>query len=301
MRLYRAIQQFSNKNYVRDWFAKIKWPRGCIKCPDCNGREVEPYNHPSMPYRCTNCWKPISLKVGTIMQRSSIPLHKWTATVAYDLVNPTGITISSLRQKIKISRNSARSLLNQVRALMVNNSLSEEFSTGTYFRLNLIHYDVRPTKIHNRTIKLNSQPNSTKVVVVCITASNSDKIRVKTVPKEKLATISELITKILPDRAAIFTDQTLMDKGLIPKKYTVRKEEEFDEYEKAKLKAVGQFTNEVVKGAAVELEGGFKSMYHKMTFEQLDLYVQVFAGRWNIRHLPFEEQMKIIFSKMVIK
>ena len=301
MRLYGAIQEFSDKNYVTDWFARIKWPLGCIKCPDCNGSKVKPYNHPYMPYRCTNCWKSISLKIGTIMQRSSIPLHKWTATVAYDLINPTGITISSLRQKIKISRNSARSLLKQVRALMVNNSLSKEFSLGTYFRLNLIHYDVRPTKIHNKTITLNSQTNSTKVVVVCITSSNSDQIWVKTVPKEKLATISETLTKILPDRAVIFTDQTLINEGLIPQKFHVRKEAEFDVYEKAKLKAVGQFTNDVVKGAAVELEGGFKSMYHKMTFEQLDLYVKVFAGRWNIRHLPFEEQMKTIFSKMVEK
>ena len=197
MRLYKLIQQFNNENFVNEWLAQIKWPRGEIKCPDCDGLNINPYNHPTMPYRCAKCRKPFSLKFGTKLQRSSIPLHKWTSTVVQDLINPSGVTISKLCQKIKVSRNSARSLLDQVRALMVTKGHPKEFLSETYFRLNLIHYDVKPTKIRNKTINLNSQSTSTRVGVVCITAFNSDKIWVETLPLEKLATISETITKII--------------------------------------------------------------------------------------------------------
>ena len=127
------------------------------------------------------------------------------------------------------------------------------------------------------------------------------KLNCETAPLDKLATISETITNIVPDDAAIFADQSIMNEGLIPKKFKVRNEIEFDEFEEAKLKEVGQFANASVKGTTVELKNGIKSVYHKMTFEQLDLYVKAFAGRWNMRHLPLEEQMKIIFSKMVKK
>ena len=301
MHLLTIFEQFSNKSFVDQWFAEIKWPRGKIKCPVCNGQKIKNYNHPAMPYRCIKCRKPISLKFDTKIQRSCIPLHIWTATGAHDLINPAGISVTQLSHELKISQNSARSLLNQIRKLMVANRVPKEFETGKMFRLDLMYYMGKKFQNLTKFESSQKQADSTEFVVVCITEFSSDKIWVETLPKENLASISDTIEKILPADAIIFTDQSINDLGLKPKKYRLQKQIEYEDLEIARQKRVGQDLGNYIKSAGIELECGIKKVYHKMTIEQLDNYARVFAGRWNLRHLPLENQMRIIFSKVIRK
>ena len=83
-----------------------------------------------MSYRCIKCRKPFSLKFGTKIQRSCIPLHIWTAAGAHDLINPSGISVTQLSKELKITQNSARLLLCQIRELMMTNGVPKEFETG---------------------------------------------------------------------------------------------------------------------------------------------------------------------------
>ena len=301
MHLLSIFEQFADKNFANEWFTEVKWPRGKIKCPACKGQKIKDYKHPSMPYRCMKCRKPISLKFGTKMQRSSIPLHIWTAAGAHDLINSSGISVTHLCQELKITQNSARLLLNQIRELIATNGVPQEFETGKMFRLDLIHYKGIESKNRTKSKRSKNQVSSDEFAVVCITEYSSDKIWVKTLPKEELATIGVSIEKVIPDGEIIFTDQSLNDLGLESKKYTFQNQKEYEDLEKARQKRVGQDPENKIKSAGSELEFGIKKVYHKMTMKQLDNYAKVFAGRWNLRHLSLDDQMKIIFSKMVCK
>ena len=59
---------------------------------------------------------------------------------------------------------------------------------------------------------------------------------------------------------------------------------------------LGKNVNYYTKLTRSELENGFCKVYHQVTFNQLDLYVRAFAGRWNIQEWDFEKQIQYIFS-----
>ena len=301
MHKFNILAQFSNEDFANQWFTEIKWPRGKIKCPECNSQKIKSFNHPSMPYRCGICRKPISLKFGTKMHKSSAPLHIWTAVVAHDLILPTGTTVTNLSQELKTNQNTIRSLLNQIRKELVDDGYPIEFETGKLFRLNTIHYNVQESGKPTVKNDSNKQCGSTEMVVVCITEFNSDKIWVETLPKEKIGTIKLTIEKMLPEGAMIFADQDLYDQGFIPEKFSFHIKSGYDDMEEARLKKLGQNSGNYLMGANVELESGIEKAYHRMTKEKLTNYVNEFAGRWNLRHLPLEKQMKIIFTKLARK
>ena len=298
MHKFNVLAQFSNEDFVNQWFTEIKWSRGKIKCPECKSQRIKSFNHPSMPYRCGICRKPISLKFGTKMHRSSAPLQLWTAAVAHDLILPTGTTITQLSNELNANQNTIRSLLNQIRKELVSDGYPIEFETGKLFRLNAISYNVQEYGKSIVKNDSNKQCDSTEMVVVCITEFNSDKIWVETLPKEKIGTIKLTIEKMLPEGAMIFADQDLFDQGLISEKFSFHVQSGYDDLEVARQKKLGQKSENNLMGANVELESGIKNVYHRMTKEKLTNYANEFAGRWNLRHLPLEKQVEIIFSKL---
>ncbi len=298
MHIYNILNQFSDKHFTEEWFTKIKWENGKVKCPNCESLNVKDYKHPSMQYRCNICRKPISLKYGTKMHGSRAPLHIWTNAVAHDLINPYGISITHLSDELKISQNTTRSILNQSRKVLVSEDYPDEFIRGKHFRFNLIHHEVLLPNKHFKTKSSKKLFNSADYIVVCITEFNSDKIWVKTLPKKKFATIAKSIEKILPERAFIFANQSLFEQGIISKKFKLRDELAYDQMEIARLKKFG-FDNDInVKSAGAELQNGLLKVYHKMIEEHFTYYVKVFAGRWNIRHLTLEKQMESVFTKL---
>jgi len=71
---------FHDDEAARKNLESIRWPRGPF-CPHCgethNVRRMEGKSHqPGMCY-CRECRKKFTVTVGTVMERSYIPLHKW--------------------------------------------------------------------------------------------------------------------------------------------------------------------------------------------------------------------------------
>ena len=127
-----------------------------------------------MPYRCKRYQKPLSLKFGTKIQRSLVPLHKWAAASTHDLIKPSEILVTRLSLELRISENCAQSLLNKIRKSMMTDNVPNEFKVGKVFRLEFIHYKGIESTNRIKTKRLKNQVDSAEFVVVCITEFNSD-------------------------------------------------------------------------------------------------------------------------------
>ncbi len=66
------------------YFESLRWPNG-IRYPYCGSDNVAHCQSP-MPHRCRDCRKHFSVRVGTILQSSKLPLQKWLLAI-YILVN----------------------------------------------------------------------------------------------------------------------------------------------------------------------------------------------------------------------
>ena len=71
---------FNDEDAARKYFEGIRWPNGAV-CPHCGvvGEATELKGKATRPgvYKCNACKKQFTATVGTVYERSHIPLHKW--------------------------------------------------------------------------------------------------------------------------------------------------------------------------------------------------------------------------------
>ena len=71
---------FTDEEAARRHFEALRWPDG-PECPHCGtiGEAAELQGKSTRPgvYKCRACRKPFTATIGTVYERSHIPLHKW--------------------------------------------------------------------------------------------------------------------------------------------------------------------------------------------------------------------------------
>jgi transposase-like protein len=71
---------FNDEEAARAHFQRLRWPDGPV-CPHCGvvGDATELRGKSTRPgvYKCKACRKPFTATIGTLYERSHIPLHKW--------------------------------------------------------------------------------------------------------------------------------------------------------------------------------------------------------------------------------
>ena len=71
-----AIRHYSNPQTCIDEVAAVKWPSGQAVCPRCDSKRAT-YLSTRLLWKCKDCKKQFSVKVGTIFEDSAVGLGKW--------------------------------------------------------------------------------------------------------------------------------------------------------------------------------------------------------------------------------
>ncbi len=73
---------FHDEDKARAHFEAIRWPNGPY-CPHCGNADEDEITkltskaHRAGLYQCRECREQFTVTVGSVMERSHIPLHKW--------------------------------------------------------------------------------------------------------------------------------------------------------------------------------------------------------------------------------
>jgi len=90
---------FTNEDAARAHFEKLRWPDGPV-CPHCgvidNATELKGKSHRPGLYKCHDCQKPFTATIGTLYERSHIPLHKWLLATHLLCASKKGISAHQL-------------------------------------------------------------------------------------------------------------------------------------------------------------------------------------------------------------
>jgi hypothetical protein len=74
---------FQDAEAAREWLEALLWPEGSI-CPHCGlvGAAYKMHNKSQRPgvYKCKGCEQQFTVTVGTVFERSHVPLNKWIFT-----------------------------------------------------------------------------------------------------------------------------------------------------------------------------------------------------------------------------
>src|SRR2546423_14583294 len=74
--LQQAIQHYSDEQVCIDAVAQMRWPKGIPVCPAC-GHKEHYYLKTQKRWKCRECYKQFTVKLGTVFEDSPISLTKW--------------------------------------------------------------------------------------------------------------------------------------------------------------------------------------------------------------------------------
>lgn len=119
--LQQAIKYFSDEQVCIDTVAKLRWPSGPL-CPAC-GHKEHYYLKSQRRWKCKECYKQFTVKLGTIFEDSPIPLQKWLPAL-WLLVNcRNGISSYEIARDLGVSQKAAWFMLQRLRLALQENSI----------------------------------------------------------------------------------------------------------------------------------------------------------------------------------
>ena len=106
---------FPNEESARKWFEAKVWPGG-RHCPCCGSVRTHVGDGGNdMPYHCTDCRSYFSVKTGTVMHKSPLPLRKWAFAIYMHLTSLKGVSSMKLHRDIGVTQKTAWFMLQRIR------------------------------------------------------------------------------------------------------------------------------------------------------------------------------------------
>jgi transposase-like protein len=106
-------ERFPNAEAARLYLESRLWPDG-VRCPICGlGERIT--TRKGGYYRCNQCDEDFTVRTGTVMERSHIPLHKWLYAMYLLVTARKGVSSLQLSKEIGITQKAAWFLLHRLR------------------------------------------------------------------------------------------------------------------------------------------------------------------------------------------
>lgn len=112
---------FTDEDKTREYLEAQRWPNG-PECPHCGVVDVatamQGKAHRPGLYQCRACSKQFSVTVGTVYEKSKIPLHKWLLATHLVCSSKTAISAHQIHRMLGITYKSAWFLMHRIREAM---------------------------------------------------------------------------------------------------------------------------------------------------------------------------------------
>lgn len=113
--LLDMMEMFPDEVAATAWFESIVWPTGraCGKCGSLKTRTAG--NHKTMPYWCSDCRSYFSVRSGTPLAKSNVPLRKWAIAIYLCLTGLKSVSSMKLHRDLKVTQSTAWFMLHRIR------------------------------------------------------------------------------------------------------------------------------------------------------------------------------------------
>lgn len=114
--LYELMEHFTTEEKCVNHLAHIRW-QGKPTCPYCDHDHAYEMNVTGRGkrWKCAECRKQFSVRVGTVFEESKIPLKKWFVAIYLITSHKKGISSHQLARDLKVTQKTAWFLLHRVR------------------------------------------------------------------------------------------------------------------------------------------------------------------------------------------
>jgi transposase-like protein len=208
--LLQAIRYFEDVEVATDFVAKLRWPNGPV-CPNCGGVEHS-YLSTRRVWKCKECKKQYSVKVGTIFEDSPLGLDKWLPAVWLVANSKNGISSHELGRSLGVTQKSAWFMLHRIRLAMQTGSfdkLDGEVEVDETF----IGGKARNMHKSDRARKVTGTGFHDKTIIVGVKQRGGE-VRAVVAPNTKRPTLQAHIAENVEPGASVYTDKLRSYRGL---------------------------------------------------------------------------------------
>ena len=262
---------FNDENKARKHLETLRWPDRAY-CPHCGEAEnvhlLEGKSTRPGLYQCNSCLQAFTVTVGTVMERSHIPLQKWV--LAFHLMNASkkGMSAHQMHRMLGVTYKSAWFMCHRIREAMRDANPSAMGGEGKSVQADETYYG------NSKRAKSYRKGHRYKNKVVALVEPNG-RARAFKVEKANMSTVRKILVTNVRRTSELHTDESPIYKE-VGREFAAHKTVEHGWNQQGYyVGADGQTTNNVENFFGV-FKRGMKGVYHFCGAQHLQRYLDEF-------------------------
>ena len=273
---------YNNEEAARKHFEKLRWPDGPV-CPFCgvvdDATELKGDSTRPGLYKCHGCQKPFTATIGTLYERSHIPLHKWLLATYLMASSKKGMSAHQLWRMLGLgSYRTAWFMSHRIREGMRVAKFTEPLGgKGKFVESDETYIGGKEKNKHvGKRTKRNIGGTGKEIVLALVERGGS--VRSHHVPEVSAKTLRPILVSQIDRKSFLMTDDAGQYRHM--GKEFARHEvvnHSIDEYVR------GDAHTNTVEGYFSVLKRGITGTYHHVSQAHLKRYLGEFDFRYNER------------------
>lgn len=272
---------FTDDNMAREHLESLRWPDGPV-CPHCgcvgNSTRLQGAKHRPGVWKCNDCRKQYTVTVGTVFEKSKVPLRKWLLATHLMCASKKGMSAHQLHRMLGVTYKTAWFMAHRIREAMRDESLDVLGGAGEIVEADETYWGHPKAAAH-------AWHHKEKIVSL---VERGGEVRSFHVDKVNKATLIPLMTSNIDAGSRIMTDEASYydwcAKHFASRESVSHKAKEFSR---------GDVTTNTVEGFFSIVKRGLIGTYHHVDPKYLTRYLDEFDFRYNAREITDAERTKL--------
>jgi transposase-like protein len=275
---------FTDEDSARTHFEVLRWPNGpiCFHCGTVGeATELKGKSTRAGLYKCRACRKPFTATMGTLYERSHIPLHKWLLATHLMSASKKGMSAHQLWRMLgfgsyRTAWFMAHRIREGMRELFSDDGSDKMGGPGKTVEADETYVGGKDKNRHaNKRVHVTGY--SAKEAVITL-VERGGKARSHHTPTVNAKNVGEIIEKQLANRTKLYTDHSKVYRSIKPRlRPTASVNHSAGEYVR------GDVHTNTVEGYFSILKRGINGVYHHVSEQHLKRYLAEFDFRYNER------------------
>jgi len=204
--LQKAIQHYSDEQVCIDAVATLRWPSG-TECPAC-GHKEHYYLKTQKRWKCKDCGRQFSVKLGTIFEDSPVPLQKWLPAL-WMLVNCcNGVSSYEISRALGVSQKAGWFMLHRLRLALQNGSLTKLGGGSSPIEVDETFIGGKARNMHkSRRLRMKVREHNWSKTVVMGMLERGGKVKTAVIAERKRKIVDQIVRENIVPGAEVHTDE----------------------------------------------------------------------------------------------